>query len=69
LYVPYEFKEQAKSQGAKFDGKAKDWYIYESNPNKQMMVDLYHCNNFRHDCYGSHLKKELTTDRSKSWKT
>jgi hypothetical protein len=46
LYVPFDYKDDAKKLGAKFDGKIKKWYVDTNNPNKQKLIDLYHDRNF-----------------------
>ena len=46
LYVPFDYKDQAKKIGAKFDWKVKTWYVEENHPNKQKLIDLYHDRNF-----------------------
>lgn len=46
LYVPFDYKDDAKKLGAKFDWKVKEWYVDENHPNKQKLIDLYHDKNF-----------------------
>lgn len=46
LYVPFDYKDEAKKLGAKFDWKVKEWYVEEIHPNKQKLIDLYHDRNF-----------------------
>ncbi len=55
LYVPYEYKEQAVSSGAKWDRIAKIWFTTKQNENYQKLVDLFHDSNFYDNYYGTHL--------------
>ena len=34
------------------------WFSYKSNPNLQQLVDIFHCENFRTDSYGAHMKSK-----------
>jgi predicted RNA-binding protein with RPS1 domain len=46
LYVPFEYKDDVKNNGAKWDSEAKKWYVYETNENYQGLIDKYHKDNF-----------------------
>lgn len=46
LYVPFDYKDDAKKLGAKFDWKIKEWYVDKNHPNQQKLIDLYHDRNF-----------------------
>lgn len=41
LKVPFMKKDEVKSMGAKWDPDAKSWYISESNPNKDVLLESY----------------------------
>lgn len=44
IHVPFEFKEQAKQLGARWDGTK--WYTLSNNKNRQKLVDIFHEDNF-----------------------
>jgi hypothetical protein len=41
LNVPYDEKDDAKSQGAWFDVENKSWYTWSDNKNKDLLIELY----------------------------
>lgn len=41
LNVKFEDKNKVKEKGAKWDVDKKKWYIYNSNPNKAMLIETY----------------------------
>jgi hypothetical protein len=41
LNVKFEDKNKVKEKGAKWDVDKKKWYIYNSNPNKTMLIETY----------------------------
>jgi len=41
LNVPYQEKDNAKSNGAKWDANAKKWYIYTDNNKKDKLISIY----------------------------
>jgi hypothetical protein len=52
LYVPFGYKDEAKSKGAKYDAENKRWYIHKSNPQYDYMVELYNHKNFADSAFG-----------------
>jgi hypothetical protein len=54
IFVPFEYKEDAKKLGAKWDASKKQWYALKANANVQILVDMYHINNFIYDFQGYH---------------
>jgi hypothetical protein len=46
LFVPYDYKNDAKALGAKFDWETKKWFVYTNHKNKQKLIDTYHLGNF-----------------------
>lgn len=70
LYVPYEYKNQAKELGARFDGEKKKWYTFGNNPNMQKVIDIFHEINFTND---KKMKKTIINEKQrhemekKSW--
>ena len=65
LYVPYQYKQEVKSKGAKWNNESKQWYIYKDNDHRRMLVDMFHEDNFTTNFHGIHLKSNLTTKRSR----
>ena len=41
LNVKFEDRNIVKEKGAKWDVEKKKWYIYDSNPNKKMLIETY----------------------------
>jgi hypothetical protein len=41
LNVAYAEKDDAKSKGAKWDPSKKKWYVLETNPNKNELLEIY----------------------------
>jgi hypothetical protein len=41
LNVSYAQKDDAKSKGARWDPSKKKWYIFETNPNKKELLEIY----------------------------
>ncbi len=41
LKIPYSEKDEAKSKGAKWDVKRKEWYIYYTNENLTYFIEKY----------------------------
>ena len=52
LYVPFTFKEHAKTSGAKWDNISKHWY---TTSDRIDLIELYHRANFYTNYYGTHL--------------
>jgi len=52
VYVPYEYKNDAKNKGAKYDAENKKWYIYKSHPQYDYMVELFNRKNFVDSAFG-----------------
>ena len=65
LYVPIEYKEQAKELGAQWEKPKLKWFSYKSNPNLQKLVDIFHQDNFRTDFYGEHMKAVTKTKKER----
>jgi hypothetical protein len=61
LLVPFAYKDDAKRLGARFDIVRKEWYVEDSNENKQKLIDLYHTSNFTHTSNGPILKSKTMT--------
>ena len=63
LYVPYQFKDDVKMLGAKFDKDEREWYVLVNNtleeqePIVQDLMDTFHRSNF----YGMNMNKTLIT--------
>lgn len=47
LFVPYNYKDEIKLKGGRWDAAKKQWYIYSNNKNKDDLVDMYNMSNFR----------------------
>jgi hypothetical protein len=58
LYCPYEYKDRAKKLGAKFDGLEKQWYVMDNDPNKEILINTFHSDNFN---YRGYMENELLT--------
>jgi hypothetical protein len=58
LYCPYEYREKAKALGAKFDGVEKKWYVLNSSPHKEVLINTFHRDNFN---YKNIMYDELLT--------
>lgn len=55
LYVPYEYRKEAKKDGLKFDGDRKEWYSLKTNP-KYLWCKMMWCQtNFKDSCHGTKL--------------
>ena len=65
LYVPIEYKEQAKELGAQWEKPKLKWFSYKSNPNLQKLVDIFYQDNFRTDFYGEHMKAVTKTEQER----
>lgn len=59
LYVPYIHKDDARRLGARFDAEKKQWYITDSNENKQELIKLFNSNNFITTKYGPVMKSPI----------
>ena len=56
LYVPFEYKNDAKKFGAKFDFDKKKWYVYSNSIHKQFLIDIFNDNNFTTSYHGTKMK-------------
>jgi hypothetical protein len=65
LYVPFEYKEQAKDLNAKWDQRKKGWYTMTSNKNSQKLIDIFHMDNFYCNFRGTHMKTNITTEKER----
>ena len=65
LFVPYEYKSDAKNLGAKFDFKNKKWYVLPDNKHKKMLIDKFHENNFITNYRSTTLKEHTTTEQDR----
>ena len=65
LYVPYEYKSDAKKLNAKFNPSAKKWYTTDDNTHKQALIDLYHESNFTVNFRSTTLKEHTTTEQDR----
>lgn len=61
LYVPFEYKDDVKRLGAKYDTSMKQWYILDNHENKQELIDLYHRDNFFQSFRGTKLRDNKMT--------
>lgn len=63
LHVPYQFKDDVKMLGAKFDKDEREWYVLHDitkeaqEPMVQDLIDTFHKSNF----YGMNMNKTLIT--------
>jgi len=55
LFVPYEYKNDAKKDGLRFEPSGKFWYVRKSNPKYLWCCRMWDRSNFRDDYYGTHL--------------
>lgn len=46
LYVPFEFKDDIKIMGGRYDVEARKWFIYDDNKDKYMLIEKYCKQNF-----------------------
>lgn len=63
LYVPFEYKDEVKKLGARFDFTKKEWYILDNHENKDKLINLYHGYNFYAGKYM--IKYPLTLEQLK----
>jgi hypothetical protein len=47
LYVPTKYSKEVKKLGGIWDKIKKKWYTKNENENNQILIDIYHYNNFR----------------------
>lgn len=52
LFVPYDYKEEAKKEGARWDSVKKEWYVFESEPDLEKLLKKYSPKNFIATNYG-----------------
>ena len=55
LYVPFEYKDDAKKDGLKYDKDTKEWYILKTNSNYEWCIDFWNRNNFSYSSNGTKL--------------
>ncbi len=55
IYVPFEYKDDAKKDGAKFNKNKQKWFVYKSNPKYEWCIDLWNNNNFTYSSSGNQL--------------
>ena len=55
LFVPFEYKDQAKALGAKWDPEKKRWYTTSENKNCSKLTDTYQFKNFYSNATGYHM--------------
>jgi hypothetical protein len=65
LYVPYEYKEQAKNLGAKWNRARVKWTTAKDNPNYQKLVDIFHTRNFHTSYQGEHMNSTISTEKQR----
>ena len=65
IFVPYEYKEQAKKLKAQFNSKTKKWYTLDSNKDRQKLVDIFHVSNFVTSYHGTRMRSECTTEKQR----
>jgi len=66
LYVPYEYKQQAKELGAKWDADKKKWYTIEENINYLALINTYRGSNFYTNYNGTHMKPQTKSLKEES---
>jgi hypothetical protein len=54
MYVPFNYKNEAKQEGFKWDKDEKKWYVMSNNPNLEQLRDKWNSECFKDDFYGSH---------------
>ena len=61
LFVPFEYKDEARDYGAHWDSINKQYYTTVKDiSNYQMLVDLYHLDNFSYSYYGAERSRNTT---------
>jgi hypothetical protein len=65
LCVPYDYKDDVKKLGAKWDNEIKKWYVETNNPNYQHLVDIYHPENYKHVDDKTLLNNEIVTEKER----
>ena len=69
LFVPFEYKDQAKALGAKWEPDKKKWFTTPENKNSSKLTDTYQFNNFFKNDTGFHMKpNSKTTSEEKNEK-
>lgn len=66
LYVPKDYKEQAKKLGAQFNWDTKKWYTLDTNENRQKLVDIFHESNFVTSFHGERMKSSFRTEKQRN---
>jgi hypothetical protein len=46
LFVPKQFTKDVKQLGAIWDRSKRKWFTTRDNIHHQILIDIYHCNNF-----------------------
>jgi hypothetical protein len=62
MYVPFNYKNEAKQEGFKWDNDKKGWYVMSNNPNLEQLKEKWNSECFRCDFYGSHRSYNSTKD-------
>ncbi len=65
LCVPYDYKDDVKKLGAKWDNENKRWYVETNNSNYQILVDKFHPENFHHADDKTLLNNEIVTEKER----
>ena len=59
LYVPFEYKSDAKELNANFDYDKKKWFIYSNSKHYKALVEIFNCDNFTTSYYGTKMKTSI----------
>ncbi len=62
LYVPFEYKEDAKKDKLKWDPDKKQWYTIYNNPNCQKLKEKWNSKCFYSNFHGYHRKYNSIND-------
>lgn len=62
VYVPFEHKETAKSEGLKWCGENKKWYVNLNNPKCQELTERWNGKCFFYNFYGNHRRYKSIND-------
>jgi hypothetical protein len=65
LHVPYEYKEQAKQLGARWNSTRKEWNTHISDINHQKLIDIFHEGNFFSNYKGNFMKSIILTEKQR----
>ena len=58
IFCPFEYKNEAKLLGCKFDFETKRWYIAKNNKNYDKVIEKFQGGNFYYNCRGWHYMKD-----------